>query len=95
MKKHYILSIVFLALITLIQAQSHTHSGTPQNSISQEEPIPFLELNSTIEPCGFQQVLKQLEQQYPGYNAHFDQSSKQKLNSKTPSNRKITITDTT
>ena len=51
MKKHYILSIVFLALITLIQAQSHTHSGTPQNSISQEEPIPSLELNPTVEPC--------------------------------------------
>ena len=95
MKKHYFLSIVFLALITLIQAQSHTHSGTSQNSISQEEPIPSLELNPTIEPCGFQQVLKQLEQQYPGYNAHFDQSSQQKLSSKSPSNRKITITDTT
>ncbi|MFN5890877.1 MAG: hypothetical protein ACK448_10810 [Bacteroidota bacterium] len=62
MKKHYILSILFFALITLIQAQSHTHPVNPQNSANQEEPIPSLELNPTLEPCGFQQVLTQLEQ---------------------------------
>lgn len=90
-------SLFFLltSINTLLIAQSHTHPGTPQNTTNQEEPIPSLELNPTIEPCGFQQVLKQLEQQYPGYNAHFDQSSQQKLSSKSPSNRKITITDTT
>jgi len=90
-------SLFFLltSINTLLIAQSHTHLGTPQNTTNQEEPIPSLELNPTIEPCGFQQVLKQLEQQYPGYNAHFDQSSQQKLSPKTPSNRKITITDTT
>jgi len=61
-------SLFFLltSINTLLIAQSHTHPGTPQNTTNQEEPSPSLELNPTVEPCGFQQVLNQLEQQYPG-----------------------------
>ncbi len=70
-----------LVLLAILFLSIHTQIQ------AQTQPYP--------EPCGFQQVLLQLEQQYPGYNAHFDRSSQQKLSTKTPSNRKITITDTT
>lgn len=50
------------------------------------------------EPCGFDQVINQLEQQYPGYKKHFDEQSAnhfEPAQQPTVTPRKKIITDTT
>ena len=94
-KRALILAVIGMLQVTVAMAQNKPNNvgGTAGDNgntqVMQEEP------------CGFDQVLKQLEQQYPGFKASFDaqtqralQLDAEKLAAKTLSNRKKKISDT-
>jgi predicted Zn-dependent protease with MMP-like domain len=94
-KKAFLIAVLGLLQVTVAMAQNKPNNmggaegGNVNTQLIQEEP------------CGFNQVLKQLEQQYPGFKASFDaqtqralQLDAQKQAAHVLSNRKKKVSDT-
>ena len=95
-KRALILAVLGLLQVTVAMAQNKPNNLGGKAGDNGNTQVVIQE-----EPCGFDQVLKQLEQQYPGFKASFDKQTQralqldaEKLAAMTLSNRKKKISDT-